>query len=53
MDKKATKKLTMVALVIMLGTILVNTPVIRFAQGQSAAKILRIGYFPNINRNRF
>ena len=49
MDKKATKKLTIVAIVIMVGTILVHTPVNVFAQGQSATKILRIGYFPNIN----
>ena len=40
MDKKATKKLTIVALVIMLGTILVHTPVIGFAQAQGANKIL-------------
>ena len=49
MDNKTTKKLTMVAIVIMLGTILVHTPVNGFAQGQSATKVLRIGYFPNIN----
>ena len=49
MDNKTTRKLTIVALVIMLGTILVHTPVIGFAQGQGATKVLRIGYFPNIN----
>lgn len=49
MDNKTTKKLTMVAIVIMLGTILVHTPVNGFAQGQGATKVLRIGYFPNIN----
>jgi NitT/TauT family transport system substrate-binding protein len=48
MDNKTTKKLTIVA-VIMLGTILVHTPVIGSAQGQGATKVLRIGYFPNIN----
>jgi len=49
MDNKITRKLTIIALVIMLGTILVHTPVIGFAQGQSTTKVLRIGYFPNIN----
>jgi len=49
MDNKTTRKLTIVAIVIMLGTILVYTPVIGFAQGQSTTKVLRIGYFPNIN----
>ena len=49
MGNKTTRKLTIVAIVIMLGTILVHTPVIGFAQGQSTTKVLRIGYFPNIN----
>src|SRR5215470_10694604 len=49
MDNKITRKLTIVALVIMLGTILVHTPVNGFAQGQNTTKVLRIGYFPNIN----
>jgi hypothetical protein len=34
----------------MLGTILVHTQVNGFVQGQGATKVLRIGYFPNINR---
>jgi hypothetical protein len=33
----------------MLGTILVHIQVNGFAQGQSTTKVLRIGYFPNIN----
>jgi len=49
MDNKTIRKLTIVTLVMMLGTILVHTPVNGFAQGQSATKVLRIGYFPNIN----
>jgi NitT/TauT family transport system substrate-binding protein len=49
MDNKTTRKLTIVALVIMFGTVLVHTPVNGFAQAQSATKVLRIGYFPNIN----
>ena len=43
------EKLTIVAIVIMLGTILVHTPVIGFVHAQGATKALRIGYFPNIN----
>ena len=49
MDNKATRKLTIVALIIILAAILVHTPVIGFVQAQSATKVLRIGYFPNIN----
>jgi NitT/TauT family transport system substrate-binding protein len=49
MDNKATRKLTIVALIIILAAVLVHTPVIGFVQAQSATKVLRIGYFPNIN----
>ena len=49
MNNKTTKKLTIVALVIMLSTLLVHTPVIGSAHGQGTTKVLRIGYFPNIN----
>jgi len=42
MDNKTTRKLTTVALVIMLGTIPVHTPVDGFAQGQSATKVLAL-----------
>jgi NitT/TauT family transport system substrate-binding protein len=49
MDNKATKKLTIVALIVILAAVLVHTPVIGFVQAQSATKVLRIGYFPNIN----
>jgi sulfonate transport system substrate-binding protein len=49
MDKKVVKKPTIVALIIILAAILVHTPVIGFVQAQSATKVLRIGYFPNIN----
>lgn len=49
MDNKTTRKFTLVVLVIILAVVLVQTPVIGFAQAQTATKILRIGYFPNIN----
>ena len=49
MDNKTTRKLTIVALVIMLAAVLVHTPVKVFTQAQSATNVLRIGYFPNIN----
>ncbi len=45
MDIKVVKKLTIVALAI----ILVHTPAIGFAQAQSTTKVLNIGYYPNIN----
>ena len=57
MDEKATRKLTIVALVILLGTILVHIPVIGFAHGQSANKIFRDRIFSKhkscSSRNRF
>src|SRR3989442_9098575 len=49
MDNKATRKLTIVALIIILAAVLVHTPVIGFVQAQSATKVVRIGYLPNIN----
>jgi len=49
MVNKATRKLTIAALVITLAAVIVHTPVIEYAQAQGATKFLRIGYFPNIN----
>jgi len=49
MVNKATRKLTIAALVITLAAVIVHTPVIGYAQAQGATKFLRIGYFPNIN----
>ena len=49
MDKKVVKKLTIGALVIILAAVMVHTPVTGFVHAQSATKVLRIGYFPNIN----
>jgi NitT/TauT family transport system substrate-binding protein len=49
MDKKVVKKLTICALVIILAAVMVHTPVTGFVHAQSATKVLRIGYFPNIN----
>ena len=49
MVKKATRKLTIVPLVLTLAVVIVHTPVIGYAQAQSVTKVLRIGYFPNIN----
>ncbi len=49
MDIKVVKKLTIVALAIILAAVLVHTPAIGFAQAQSATKVLNIGYYPNIN----
>ena len=49
MDKKVARKLTIGALVIILAVVMVHTPVTGFAHAQSATKVLRIGYFPNIN----
>ena len=48
MDIKIVKKLTIGALVIIIAAVMV-TPVTGFAQAQSPTKVLRIGYFPNIN----
>jgi NitT/TauT family transport system substrate-binding protein len=49
MDIKIVKKLTIVGLLIILATILIHEPVIGFVQAQGSTKVLRIGYFPNIN----
>lgn len=49
MDNKTTRKLTITAIVIILAAVLVHTPAIGFAQAQGTSKVLRIGYFPNIN----
>nr|MDP9288985.1 hypothetical protein [Thermoproteota archaeon] len=49
MDKKVVKKLTICALVIILAAVMVHSPVIGSVHAQSATKVLRIGYFPNIN----
>src|SRR6266496_5410190 len=49
MDLRIVKKLTIFGLVIILATILIHAPVIGFVQAQGGAKVLRIGYFPNIN----
>src|ERR1700756_5679046 len=49
MVNKVTRKLTIVGLVIILVTVLVHAPAEGIAQAQTATKVLRIGYFPNIN----
>jgi NitT/TauT family transport system substrate-binding protein len=49
MDKKVVKKLSICALIILLAAVMVHTPVIGFVHAQSATKVLRLGYFPNIN----
>jgi NitT/TauT family transport system substrate-binding protein len=49
MDEKVVKKLTICALVIILAAVMVHTPVVGFVHAQNATKVLRIGYFPNIN----
>jgi NitT/TauT family transport system substrate-binding protein len=43
------KKLTIAVLVVIFFALIMHTPVIRSAQAQGAPKLLRIGYFPNIN----
>jgi NitT/TauT family transport system substrate-binding protein len=49
MDKKLVLRLTIVILVITLAVVIVHTPALGFAQAQGVTKVLRIGYFPNIN----
>jgi NitT/TauT family transport system substrate-binding protein len=43
------KKLTIAVLVVIFFALIIHTPVIGSAQAQGAPKLLRIGYFPNIN----
>jgi NitT/TauT family transport system substrate-binding protein len=43
------KKLTIAVLVVIFFALIMHTPVIGSAQAQGAPKLLRIGYFPNIN----
>jgi NitT/TauT family transport system substrate-binding protein len=47
MDKQTKRKLIPAALAITLAIVIVHTP--GFIQGEGDPKILRIGYFPNIN----
>lgn len=49
MDKKLVRKLTVVTLVIALIAVIVHTPTMGLVQAQGVTKVLRIGYFPNIN----
>src|SRR5690348_4309462 len=48
MDNYTTKQLTIAALVITIAAILLHPPV-GYAQTSSTTKILRVGYFPNVN----
>jgi len=49
MYNKATRKLAIAALAIALAAVIVHTPVIGSVHAQGATKILRVGYFPNVN----
>ncbi len=50
MDNYTTKKLTIAAVgIILAAAIFLHPPVIGYAQTPSTTKILRVGYFPNVN----
>lgn len=50
MDNYTTKKLTITAIgIILAATIFLHSPVVGYAQTSSTTKILRVGYFPNVN----
>lgn len=50
MDNYTTKKLTIATIgIILAATIFLHSPVVGYAQTSGTTKILRVGYFPNVN----